>query len=148
VLPVFIFILFALIDIGRYVYLNSTLSQAAREGARVAAVEASWMGSTDASCGAAAGPVCPTNVSALRSDVLAGANRMMQPFATLSNTDLYTSCDSASAPNPVTSQTCASTGTGGLVSVRVVSTYRPLTPLISSIFPTMPTQASATMVIN
>jgi Flp pilus assembly protein TadG len=148
VLPVFLFILFALIDIGRYVYLNSALSQAAREGARVASVEAGWMGKSDASCGAAAGPVCPANVSALRTDILAGANRMMQPFATIPLSDLYTSCDGSTAPNPVTTQTCADNDTTSLVSVRVVGTYRPLTPLISSIFPTIPTQASATMVIN
>ncbi len=148
VLPIFLFILFALIDVGRYVYLNSTLSQAAREGARVASVEAGWMGKSDASCGAAAGPVCPANLSALRTDILAGANRMMQPFATIPLTDLYTSCDDATAPNPVTTQTCADNQTLSLASVRVVSTYRPLTPLISSIFPTIPTQASATMVIN
>jgi Flp pilus assembly protein TadG len=148
VIPVFLFILFALIDMGRYVYLNSTLSQAAREGARVASVEAYWMGKSDASCGSAAGPVCPANLTALRTDVLAGANRMMQPFATLTNSDLFTSCDASTPPGTVTSQTCSSQTIGGLASVRVTSTYRPLTPLISSIFPTIPTQASATMVIN
>jgi len=148
VLPIFLLILFALIDMGRYVYLNSTLSQAAREGARVAAVEAYWMGKTDPSCGSAAGPICPANVNALRTDVLAGANRMMEPFGTIANTDLFTSCDAAAAPNPVTTQTCSSQVIGGLASVRVTGVYRPLTPLISSIFPTIPTQASATMVIN
>ena len=34
VLPVFLLMLFGLIDVGRYVYMNSVLSQAAREGAR------------------------------------------------------------------------------------------------------------------
>jgi hypothetical protein len=148
VLPVFLFVLFALIDIGRYVYLNSTLSQAAREAARVASVEAYWMGKTDPSCGSAAGPVCPANVAVLRTDVLAGANRMMQPFATIANSDLFTSCDATTPPSLITTQTCATQTIGGLASVRVTSTYRPLTPLISSIFPTIPTQASATMVIN
>ena len=53
VLPVFILLLFGLLDVGRYVYMNSVLSQAAREGARVAAAEASWIGKTisdDPSC--------------------------------------------------------------------------------------------------
>ncbi len=44
VIPVFLFILFGLLDVGRLVYTNSTLSQAAREGARLAAAEAGWIG--------------------------------------------------------------------------------------------------------
>ncbi len=148
VLPIFLLILFGVIDLGRYVYLNSTLSQAAREGARVAAVEASWMGKSDPSCGAVGGPNCPADVVALRSDILEGANRMIQPFGSIAGADLYTSCAAPPAPNPVTTQTCAVPSIGGMASVRVVATFRPLTPLISSIFPSIPTQASATMAIN
>ena len=44
VFPVFILLLFGIVDAGRFVYMNSVLSQAAREGARLAAVEASWIG--------------------------------------------------------------------------------------------------------
>ena len=44
VLPVFMLAVFGLFDVGRLVYVNSTLSQAAREGARVAATEAGWIG--------------------------------------------------------------------------------------------------------
>lgn len=148
VLSVFFFVLFGLIDMGRYVYMNSTLSQAAREAARVAAVEAYWMGRSDPSCGAEAGPVCPANTAALRSDVLAGANRMMQPFGSIALTDLYTSCDAAAAPSPVTTQTCTAPAIGGYASVRVVLVFRPITPLISQMFPSITSQASATMVIN
>ena len=147
VLPVFMLLLFGLIDMGRYVYLNSTLSQAAREAARVAAVEASWMGSPDASCGTAGGPVCPANLAALRADMLAGANRMMAPFGTIAAADLYTSC-AAVAPVPVTTQTCASAGINSTVSVRVVLVFRPITPVVGQMFSSITTQASATMVIN
>jgi hypothetical protein len=147
VLPAFLFLLFGLIDIGRFVYLNSTLSQAAREAARVAAVEASWIGSPDASCGTAGGPVCPTNVSSLRADMLSGANRMMAPFGSIADADLYTSC-AAAAPSPVTTQTCANGGINSTVSVRVVMVYRPITPLIGQLFSSITSQASATMVIN
>ena len=61
VLPVFLFMLFGLVDVSRFVYLNSTLSQAAREGARLGSVEASYRGSTDPACGKAGGPVCPAH---------------------------------------------------------------------------------------
>ncbi len=149
VLPVFFLLLFGLIDMGRYVYMNSTLSQAVREGARVAAVEAFWMGRPDASCGAAGGPVCPANLAALRTDILDGANRMMAPFGSIVSANLYTSCDAATAPSPVTTQTCSSRVIGSsIASVRVVLVFRPITPLISSFFPSITTEASATMVVN
>lgn len=148
VLPVFFLLLFGLIDMGRYVYLNSTLSQAAREGARVGAVEASWMSQSAAGCNTAGGPVCPANLGALRSDILNGANRMMTPFGTIATADLYTSCDTTSAPTQVTTQTCANRNPDNYVTVRVVVVFRPITPVISSLFPSITTQASATMVIN
>lgn len=147
VLPIFLLLLFGLIDMGRYVYLNSTLSQAAREAARVAAVEASWMGSPDASCGTSGGPVCPADLASLRADMLAGANRMMAPFGSIAAADLYTSC-AAVAPVPVTTQTCASSGINSTVSVRVVLVFRPITPVVGQMFSSITTQASATMVIN
>ena len=147
VLPVFLLLLFGLVDMGRYVYLNSTLSQAAREAARVAAVEASWIGSSDPSCGTPGGPVCPANLTALRNDIRAGANRMMAPFGSIADADLYTSCSTA-PPNPVTTKTCADGAINRYASVRVVLVFRPITPVVSSMFSSISTQASATMVIN
>ena len=59
VLPVFLLMMFGLIDVGRFVYLSSTLSQAAREGARLGSVEASYRGSTDPACGTTEVPCAP-----------------------------------------------------------------------------------------
>ena len=92
--------------------------------------------------------VCPANVSALSADVLAGANRMIVPFNALASSDLAFVC-SATAVSPVPNgQTCATPAIGSFVSVRVGSVFRPLTPIISSIFPSIDTQASAAMIIN
>jgi len=151
VLPVFVFMLFGIVDAGRYVYMNSVLSQAAREGARTAAVEASWIGSTDASCGTVGGPICPANATALQADALAAANRMVSPFGSISS--LYISCNPVgSAPTGAwTSGTMctANTGTtGNAVSVRVVLTFTPLTPVIAQVMGSITTSASATMVSN
>lgn len=148
VLPIFLLMVLGLIDIGRFVYLNSTLSQAAREATRVAAVEAFWVGKADPNCNAVGGPVCPANVTALRADVLAAANRMMAPFGTIADADLYTSCDDTTPPAPVTTKTCASRKTEDVASVRTVLVFRPITPLISSMFPSITTSGAATMVIN
>ena len=94
---VFLMILFGLIDGGRYVFMNNVLSQAAREGARVAAAEARWIGKTTARRSelrrhrsrsiTAANPgahVCPAAVTggsnSLQADITAAANRMVAPF--------------------------------------------------------------------
>ena len=150
VLPIFLLMLFGLIDGGRLVYQNTVVSQAAREGARVGAVEASWMGKSDPGCGTPGGPGCPANVTALRADILAAANRMVSPFATIDTASLYTSCD-PSGGSPTgnwTRTTCASSGTGNVMSVRVVSVYRPMTPIISSILGSITLAGSSSMVIN
>ncbi len=158
VIPIFLVVLFGMIDAGRYVYMRSVLSQAAREGARVAAVEASWLTSTAANCNTVGGPVCPANASALTDDVTAAANRMVTPFGNVSA--LYISCNAlGSAPTDPPCTT--STGiTGNVVSVRVELTYNPITP-VGTLIPLMlgagssgsfsgpiTASGSATMVIN
>jgi len=152
VLPVFFLFLFGLMDVGRLVYMDSVLSQAARESARLASVEADWMGSSDPSCGTLGGPVCPANFAALQADVTAAANRMVAPFASVGS--IYISCDpQGSAPSGSwTGTSCASNTPGppnyNVVSVRVILTFHPITPIISSIVGTVTTSGSATMVIN
>jgi Flp pilus assembly protein TadG len=147
VFPVFIVLVFGLIDMGRYVYMNSTISQAAREAARVGAVEAFWIGRSDAKCNQAGGPVCPANLTVFRADVLTAANRMLAPFGPIVDADLYTHC-AATAANPVTTKTCTDREIGDEVSVRTVLVFRPITPVISSFFSSITTTGSATMVIN
>ena len=160
VLPVFLLLLFGLIDVGRYVYMNSVLSQAAREGARLAAVEASWIGnpSGDASCNQPNGPVCPggvtgtTTPASLQSDVVAAVNRMVAPFGPVPTASVFISCGSAPGPTGAwTGQACPSSGRQSgtdVVSVRVVLTFSPITPIVSSILGSITTSGSATMVIN
>ena len=167
VLPAFLLILFGLVDVGRYVYLNSVLSQAAREGARVGAAEAGWIGKTttdDPSCVAssslitASNPgahVCPATVggasNSLQADMTDAANRMTAPFGAVK--DVFFSCQptgSTPAPN-WTNTDCASgnrTASKSVVWVRVDQTFTPITPVIGQIIGTLTTTASSTMVIN
>ena len=150
VVPIFLFLVFGLVDGARLVYMNSVLSQAAREGARQGAVEASWMGSSDASCAQVGGPVCPSNAATLRTDVLAAANRMTTPFGSIPAAHLYTSCDNqGGAPTGSTwnTQTCANHDANDLISVRAELPFAPITPLIGQ-FVNLTLSGSATMVIN
>jgi Flp pilus assembly protein TadG len=156
VFPVFVLMLFGIVDAGRFVYMNSVLSQAAREGARLAAVEASWIGSSDPSCGAVGGPVCPADATALTADATAAANRMIDPFGSVSA--LYISCDvpvleGGSGPptgdwTTGTPCTTNSDATNNVVSVRVLLTFHALTPVIGQVLGSMTMSGSATMVIN
>jgi Flp pilus assembly protein TadG len=152
VIPIFLLMVLGLVDVARLVYLNSTLSQAAREGARVGAVEASWMGKIGSGCNTANGPVCPANSAALRTDVTAAANRMMAPFGGVSN--VYLRCD----PKPVeppppppavgTSTTCTNPAALGLISVRTTATFTAITPLIGQLIGPRNLESSSTFVIN
>lgn len=170
VLPVFMLIVFGLVDVGRLVYTNATLSQAAREGARLAAAEANWIGSThpacvsDASGITAARPgahVCPTDISAYKSHVEDAVQRMTVAVGPI--TSVHISCNDGSADDPAPSgewtegsggNAChdglgnAVSGRGELVSVRIEYTYEPFTPLASSLLDSIPLSAAATMIIN
>ena len=150
VLPIFLLLLFGLIDGVRLVFQHTVLSQAAREAARVASVEASWIGASGSGCGTAGGPVCPANVAGLRADVLAAANRNILPFAALTSADLHTRCDpSGGTPSgDWGANSCVSNGPGNVASVRVSSSFTAITPIISRIVGTVPMSASASMVIN
>ncbi len=147
----FLMLLFGVIDAGRLVYLNSTLSQAAREGARLGAVEAGWLPPAfqDSTCNLANGAVCPADVATLRTHITAAANRMMAPFGSVAN--VYTSCDPASGTPPTgtwTSTTCATHSTRDLISVRTTSTFTPITPIVGNILGNVLLSGSATMSIN
>jgi Flp pilus assembly protein TadG len=189
VFPIFMLMFFGVVDGARLVYTNSQLAQAAREGARVAAVEASSLGSTvltDPSCATESeiastrpgGHVCPVDVTALKADVVSAVGRMavalgMNVTGPNTNTWVCVSCDSGIAsgtdadPAPtgawteasVTYPACANdtstsppnaapNGGGSLVSVRIVYTFTPITPLAGSLIGSPSLSASATMVIN
>ncbi len=170
VLPVFLFIVFGLIDVGRLVYTNATISQAAREGARLAAAEARWVGSTHPACVSdesgitSARPgahVCPVSVAALKSHISDAVGRMTVGVGPI--TSIYISCNDGSGMDPAPSgdwdessggNGCADadgdpvSGSGDLVSVRVEYTYDLFTPLVNSLVPSTPLSGAATMTIN
>jgi Flp pilus assembly protein TadG len=178
VLPVFLLLLFGALDGARLVYTYNTLSQAAREGARVAAVETSTIGGagTDPSCVASesaittARPgahVCPANTAALKSDVVSAVNRMTVGLGQITALNVYLACTGGAAsgePAPsgawdettVTYPQCADSSTGtsaptaaqSLVSVRVIYSFRPITPVISALLGTIGLSGAATMVIH
>jgi Flp pilus assembly protein TadG len=161
ILPVFLLVLFGLIDGGRFIYTGSVMSQAAREGARLAAVEARWINKTatdDPSCVGSSGAinpavnpgahVCPTPAMFI-TETRNAANRMVAGVGTISTVDIR--CDSGTAPSgawAAAPATCTGSKIGDIVSVRVTYTFRPLTPIAGQILGSVSRTASTSMVIN
>jgi hypothetical protein len=170
VLPVFFVVLFGLFDGGRLVYANSVLSQAAREGARLAAAEAGWVGLSGGACVASeslidstnpGAHVCPANVAAFKTDVTTAVNRMTAGVGALSGVHISCNTGSLTDPVPTGEWTDADGGNGcsdglgnglgaegDLVSVRIEHTFHPVTPIISSLIGSLDLSGSATMIIN
>lgn len=157
IVPLFLLMLFGLVDMGRLVYASTTMSQAAREAARVGSVEAFWVGNTtDAACGQTAGPTCPTNEAALKTDIVDAANRMMEPFASIASGDVHLSCTILSATPPSGEWTSPPNGCstasvrqpGNRISIRIAMDFEPITPLIGQFFNSIELSGSATMTIN
>lgn len=167
VLPVFLLAIFGLLDVGRLVYTNSALSQAAREGARLGATEAGRIGAVGPACVAdpslvgtsnPGAQVCPADVATFKNHIVGAVNRMVVNMGPISV--VHISCDSdGSGPSIEWSEGAGGNGchdgsgnpiaaTGQLVSVRVQYTYEPLTPIISSLISSVPLSGSASMIIH
>jgi hypothetical protein len=170
VLPVCLLAVIGVFDVGRLVYANSALSQAAREGARLAATEASWIGISASGCVSEPGAVgagnpgahvCPANVSAFKTHVISAVNRMAVSLGPISTVHL--SCNVGTTddltPSGDWTESVGGNGcedgsgkpvsvSGDTVSVRVEYTYEPLTPIFNSLIGPVPLSASASMVIN
>lgn len=170
VLPVFVLILFGVIDLGRFVYTDSTLSQAAREGARVGAVEAGWVGiplstpgcvasDSDIDSGNPGAHACPPDTAGMKADIVAAINQMVVAVGPIAASDVYISCntgqtgdlaptgawtESSGGNGCVDDSSDAIGGPGDLISVRIVYTFQPITPVVGPVS----RSASATMVIN
>ncbi|MGH2428507.1 MAG: TadE/TadG family type IV pilus assembly protein [Candidatus Limnocylindria bacterium] len=142
---VFVIILVGLFDLGRGVWNYNALSQAAREGARLASVQANWIGQTGGDCTV---PNCPATPAAFEANVLAALNEHVAGVGTISSAQVEVHCSSAPPPDNSSwsGNNCSSNNTSGggrVVTVRVEFTF---TPLIAIGSVDMSSQTS--MVIN
>ena len=168
VLPIFVLIVVGIFDAGRAVYTNSVLSQAAREGARLAAVEAGCIGISPLPPGAVreanGSPgvrICPLDLARFKIHVGDAVDRMAVSVRPIAGFHISCNEDTVADPAPAGEWTettggngCddgfgASVGASGdLVSVRVEHTYQPITPIIGSLIGPITLSGSASMVIN
>jgi hypothetical protein len=171
VLPLILLIMFGVFDVGRAVYTNSALSQAAREGARLAAVEAGCIGISPLPTGAFRDPseltghpggrICPAALSDFTTHVSDAVNRMTVSLGPIAAVHISCNVGDGADPAPTGDWTQSAGGngcddgtgaslgaSGDLVSVRVEHLYQPITPVISSIIGSITLSGSATMVTN
>ncbi|MFZ5853267.1 MAG: TadE/TadG family type IV pilus assembly protein [Chloroflexota bacterium] len=120
-IPIFVFLLFGLIDLGRLVYINNALAEAAREGAR-------W-GSVQGRSGTAAGM---TSIASYTAGMLAAV-----PSPTVTVT-----CQDRNL-NPVA--TCR---TDYFLSVQVSSQVSMFTPVIAGLVGTNTYSATSKVTVN
>ena len=151
VLPVFLLIVLALFDTGKGVFTYNSIGQAAREGARLASVEVSWIGASGANCTA---PVCPADTAGLRSDVVTALNRMTVGLGAIPSANVFIHCHAAGTDTPASTGSwngCGSANTlGNVVTVRVDYTYQPIIGVFFrwATAGTMALTGDATMAIN
>ena len=130
VLPLFLLIIFGIVDAGRLIYTYNTVANSARDGARVAIVNQSTSGTN--TCDTTAATAWSVGCS-LASGIglgLQGADVVVQ------------------YRNPTDTAACATPIIGCIASVAVTGTYRPLTPVIGQLIGDVPVTSTTKMAIE
>ncbi|HSS35219.1 MAG TPA: TadE/TadG family type IV pilus assembly protein [Patescibacteria group bacterium] len=132
--PIFLLLLFGLIDIGRFVYTANAVSQAAREGARYGSV-----GDWSASCGGSR-QSCVVQETI---DRLAGV--------TVKPSDVKVTCwrHLMSDPSkPVSSVPMSDCGANDVLKVELKSQFQVLTPMIGQILGPTDISGASSVTVN
>lgn len=133
VVPIFVIIIFAIIDFGRYAFTANALSNAAREGARVGSV-----GNRPTECAGLGRQACIERVAADRSWGV--ANGQVATTVTCERV-------SGSSPTPI-SVSVASCRTDDLLKVRSQTTFVVLTPLIGQFIGNLTVSGESRVTVN
>lgn len=124
IFPIFMLVLFGIIDVGRYVYVSNSLNEASREGARYGSVE-QWQYSCPASVGSPDRFTCTSAVTLGR---LAGAP---------ANVAATVTCKTVGAGPVLTNVTASNCGQNDLLIVQAMApSFQFLTPGIGLILGT------------
>jgi Flp pilus assembly protein TadG len=124
VFPIFMLVLFGIIDVGRYVYVSNSLNEASREGARYGSVE-QWQYACPVSVGSPDRFTCTSAVTLGR---LAGAP---------ANVAATVTCETVGAGGVLSNVTAANCGQNDLLIVQATApSFQFLTPGIGQILGT------------
>lgn len=124
IFPIFMLVLFGIIDVGRFVYVSNSLNEASREGARFGSVE-QWQYACPASVGSPDRFTCTSAVTLGR---LAGAP---------ANVAATVTCKTVGAGGVLSNVTAANCGQNDLLIVQATApSFQFLTPGIGLILGT------------
>ena len=127
VFPVFLLLFFGVIDIGRLVYVNNAVAQAAREGSRWGAVADRTQANN-----------YPMNIVDQTTGLMTAVPSPSVSIACYLPTD-------ATLSNPVSSGLCAA---GDLLQVKVSSPVQMFTPVIGQLIGTVTVASTSQVVVN
>lgn len=130
VFPLFVLLVFGLIDIGRYVYVNNTLSETAREAARVG----STSGFTRDCSGVSSRTQCIQQTAVGR-------------MAAVPSTTVTSSCSRTTGDGVIT-VTADNCSPGDSLEVTLTTPYTMLTPVIGQLIGPTTLTGRATVTVN
>jgi len=128
VLPLFLLMLFAIVDIGRVIWANDNLANAAREGARWASVHGNWK-YAECQTGPSVGTAPPVQCTPITPDAkeptrVAARGFLVAPGSNVVISVCYFTTNPCSGD---TDEAHASNGRGGFVTVTAASTVQIIT---------------------
>ena len=134
ILPIFLLMIMGIVDAGRLIYTFNTVSNAARDGARIAIVNQSDHGTT--TCDTASATAWPVGCA-----VVSGIGLDLQPTDVQIEYHDYTDTTDCSLPNTPPQIGC-------IAVVKVTGTFQPLTPIIGQIIGTMDVSSTTKMPVE
>jgi Flp pilus assembly protein TadG len=143
VFPVLMLMVFGLIDGGRLVYAYNTLSNAARDAARVAIVNqtATAPASGTNTCDTTSADAWPQGCGVAAAQALS--------LSTSDVTVTYTNPLDGSTCVPLANPSCiANLAVGWQVTVTVSTSFQPLTPIAGTVIGSVPLSSSTTMPVE
>ena len=148
VLPLFLLMLFAMVDIGRVIWANDNLANAAREGARWASVHGNWK-FAECQTGPTVGTSPPVQCTPTTPDSKEPTRVQARGFlvAPGSNVVIYVCYFATNACSLDADETGASNARGEFVTVTATSTVEIITGSLLG-FGSFNVSSSSTVVIN
>jgi Flp pilus assembly protein TadG len=141
ILPLFVMVLFGVIDLGRYVYSLNAMNEAARESARVGAVALQ-----PAECGALSRNACVRQV--LRSRLIAVPIQLTDVQVYCQRKSTVTGALPNQAAEPPIDNCGGTWRPNDLMRVRVTHSFTLVTPLIAQFIGNVPLRGDAQITVN
>lgn len=138
VIPIFLLLLFAIVDVARYVYTQNALSNMAREAARVSAVE------SRPACAQAARDACANSIARTRITGV-GLKAGVATSGSPSAVGVFVECRAQTSLALVSMSACRS---NDILKVRLNSDFTLVTPLVSSFLSTLALTGEAQVTVN